>query len=75
MREVEQILTAAVLGTIAFKNGKKRVPAYDKELLKLLKGRNVGETPEGEASSVRIMQEWTNAWEAAEEMANDPFYN
>lgn len=60
-----QLLEASVLGTLAFKNGLKRAPFYDTELNKFFAGRGVGETPEGEASSVAIMKVWTNAWDAA----------
>ena len=38
-----QLLEASVLGTLAFKNGIKRVPALDKELYKFFNGA-IGET-------------------------------
>jgi len=60
-----QIFEASVLGTLAFKNGIKRSPALDKELKKFFVDRKIGETPEGEASSIDIMKAWTNSWDAA----------
>lgn len=60
-----QILQASVLGTQAFNAGIKRAPFYDAELQKMLIDRKIGETPEGEASSVDIMKAWTNSWDAA----------
>lgn len=60
-----QLLEASVLGTLAFKNGLKRAPFYDTELMKFLDGRGVGETPKGEASSIAIMKAWINAWDNA----------
>lgn len=60
-----QILEASVLGTLAFKNGLKRAPYYDVELNKFFAGRNIGETPKGEASSIAIMKAWNNAWDNA----------
>ena len=60
-----QILEASVLGTLAFKYGLKRAPFYDTQLNKFFAGRNVGETPKGEASSIAIMKAWTDAWDNA----------
>lgn len=60
-----QILTASVLGTIAYKEGKLRVPAKDSGLLEMIKGRRVGETPDGEASTIRLMEAWLEAWDNA----------
>jgi hypothetical protein len=60
-----QIAEASVLGTIAFNSGIKRAPFYDVELKKMFVNRKIGETPEGEASSIAIMKAWTNSWDAA----------
>lgn len=60
-----QILEASILGTLAFKNGLKRAPFYDAELKKFFIGREIGETPKGEASSIEIMNAWTKAWDTA----------
>ena len=60
-----QILQASVLGTIAFKSGKKCVPAWDNDLAKMFIGRQVGQTPKGEASTIEILKAWTTAWHNA----------
>jgi len=65
MEAVRQIITAAVLGTQAFTNGARCIPAHDPELMSMLKGRPLGETPAGEASTIRLLEEWANAWHAA----------
>lgn len=63
MKAEQQILTASVLGTIACLNGRKRIPAHDPELMQMLEGRKVGETPEGELSTPRIMELWLENWD------------
>lgn len=65
-----QILQASVLGTIAFKSGKKCVPAHDSELMKMLANRQIGQTPKGHATSIQIMKAWTTAWHNANITAN-----
>jgi hypothetical protein len=50
------IIKAATLGTIAFKNGKKSIPAIDPELLKLI-GQNDCTTD--------LLKAWINSWHAA----------
>jgi hypothetical protein len=60
-----QILQASVLGTLAFKSGKKCIPAHDADLMNMLSGRMIGQTPKGEASNIQIMKAWTNAWHNA----------
>lgn len=52
-----KILKAATLGTIAFKAGKKRIPALDKNLLALFSGE-IG-------SSIILMRAWLDSWDAA----------
>ena len=64
-KKSSQILEASVLGTIAFNNGIKRVPHFDLELSKMFKGRFIGITPKGEASSINIMKAWLQGWDAA----------
>ena len=51
----DKIKKASKLGTKAFKDGKKAVPAHDKELMKLMKGLKVGE-------GTGIMDAWIKAW-------------
>lgn len=60
-----EIFEASVLGTLAFQNGIKRAPALDKHLKKFFIDRKIGETPEGESSSIDIMKAWLNSWDAA----------
>ena len=62
MNAKTQILAAAVLGTAAFKKGIACAPALDDDLRVLLAGRRIGETPVGEASSVKIMSTWIENW-------------
>jgi len=57
MNQETKILKAATLGTIAFKAGKKRIPALDKNLLALFAGE-IG-------SSVVLMKAWITSWDAA----------
>lgn len=64
-------LTAAVLGTQAFKNGKKCVPAQDAEFCALigstseeLRALKVSE-PERRALTIRLLDDWLEAWHAA----------
>jgi len=52
----DKIKKASKLGIKAFKKGKKSVPAYDKELMKLIKELNVGE------GTTEIMGTWSKAW-------------
>jgi hypothetical protein len=67
MNAKTQIFAAAVLGTKAFHNGIKCAPYRDKELMELLKGRMIGQTPEGEATTVKILTTWTENWNMAKE--------
>ena len=60
-----QIARAYTLGVTAFKNGTQRVPHHDAELNKFFIGRDIGETPKGEASSMAIMTTWLRAWDNA----------
>ena len=72
MNAKTQIFQAAILGTAAFNNGIKCAPALDAEFMKMLAGRQIGETPKGEASSVKLMKTWTHNWTLANlaKMAN-----
>lgn len=56
-----QVLTAAVLGTIAFKNNVKCAPCLDKNLLELIKessNKKIG-------SSIPMLESWIEAWHNA----------
>ena len=63
-----QITIAETLGMICHEQGIMRVPAHCKELNNMLKGRQVGKTPKGEASSIEIFKAWTNGWDKAKRM-------
>jgi len=61
----QQLISAEALGSNAFNSGIKRISAMDKELNKMMQGRNVGETPKGEAKSTSIMLSWYRGWDKA----------
>jgi hypothetical protein len=60
-----QITIAETLGMINHEQGMMRVPAHCKELMNMLTGRKVGETPKNEASSIELMDAWTKGWDKA----------
>jgi len=57
-----QIATAAARGAAHFRNGRPCMPALDDGTMQMVKDRLPGHTPDGEASSVDIMDAWINAW-------------
>lgn len=63
MNKQSQLNHAQDLGLQAFQNGITRTPIYDKELMKMLEGRTIGETPEGEATSIQLMNAWFKGWD------------
>lgn len=59
-----QLQTAENLGTLDF--AKEFISASQSaELMKMLEGRKIGETPENEASSIEIMDAWKKGWNTA----------
>ena len=58
-----QLFSAEVLGTLAFKEGRKCVPCLDPEMLKLLEGSKVGE-------GIEPLKRWIRGWTLAN-MAQD----
>lgn len=49
-----------------------RVPAQSKELMNMLTGRKIGLTPEGEPTSISLMDAWIQGWhEARRQMAEE----
>jgi len=75
MKAADQIKYAADFGRAAFLADDKCTPALDARLMEMLSGREVGcmtpcSTPEGEASSVEIMDAWSRAWHR-ENLATD----
>ena len=61
----QQLKDAEALGKKAFHSGMRRICAMDTELEKMMQGRNIGETPEGEAKSTSIMESWCAGWDKA----------
>ena len=55
----QKIFTAAFLGTKAFRDGKDRVPAYDKQLMDLLTITRVGD------GASRILSSWLENYDFA----------
>lgn len=70
-----QIQKAADLGIKAFNDGKPSAPCACTELMNMIGTRQIGETPEGEASSVEIMKAFSNSWITANLAAPIPDYN
>lgn len=54
----QQIFAAEVAGRIAFKEGKKRVPAHDANLMEIISSNQVGE-------SIKPMKAWYKGWDTA----------
>ncbi|WP_173235584.1 hypothetical protein [Legionella antarctica] len=66
MNKIEQqIVTASVLGTKAFKTGIAPTPCYDSDLMAIIKDRFCAETPKGEACTTAILKAWLRAWHLA----------
>ncbi len=61
----KQLVLASYLGTLAFFTGKKASPCLDGDCMAMLTGRDVGVTPEGEASTKDILDVWARAWHSA----------
>jgi hypothetical protein len=60
----EQIAYARKRGHEAFHNGKPHgAPALDGEIMNMLKDRQVGQTPEGEASTIEILTAYSEAYQ------------
>lgn len=56
----EAIATAAVLGTIAFKEGKTATPCHDKNLMELIR-----EYSTEMGAAIPLMKAWSQSWHAA----------
>ena len=61
----QQIFSAGIFGTYAYRHGIKCAPCLDKNLMDMIEGREVGKTPEGEAATVKLMKVWTENWTLA----------
>ena len=55
------IFAASVLGTLAFKEGRKSIPAHDPELLKVIEQHDLKEI----GDCIPILKAWASAWDAA----------
>lgn len=60
-----QITTAETFGMINHEQGIMRVPSQSKELMNMIEGRKVGETPKNEASTNELMNAWIKGWDKA----------
>lgn len=59
-----QITTAETLGTLDFSKGFISV-SQSAEFMNMLKGRNIGQTPKLEASTIELMDAWKKGWNKA----------
>lgn len=57
----EQLELAHNLGRLGYLSGRK-APAQDEAVVALLRGRKVGETPEGQAPTLKILDEWNKGF-------------
>lgn len=62
MTSVDQLNKAKTLGKDSFHAGKQSAPCLSAELMTMLEGREVGNTPANEATSIEIMRSYANAW-------------
>lgn len=60
---------AETYGMINHEQGNNRVPAQSKELMELISGRKIGETPKGEPTTIELMDAWLNGWDKAKRIA------
>ena len=60
-----QITTAENFGMINHEQGSMRVPAQSKELMIMIQGREVSETPTDEATTKELMEAWYKGWDKA----------
>ncbi len=60
MTTQEAIATASVLGTLAFKDGKKAIPAHDKNLMAL-----IGENSTHMGWAIPVLKAWSKSFHAA----------
>ena len=60
-----QITAAETFGMINHEQGVMRAPAQSKELMSMIAGRKIGETPKNTPSSIELMDAWTKGWDKA----------
>jgi hypothetical protein len=61
----KKVAAAQIAGTIAFNEGKKRIPAHDSSVMKLLEGYKPGNKV-----IKRILNAWIKAWDLANLYSN-----
>lgn len=54
----QKLFNVAIIGALAFKNGKPRIPALDKNLRQELEGLKVGQ-------SINLLKTWLQNWDMA----------
>ena len=64
-----QITTAETFGMIDHQQG-INAPCQSKELMRMMDGRQIGETPKGEASSIALLDAWYKGWNEMEQITN-----
>jgi len=60
MTDTQKIKEASELGTKAFNEGRKAIPAWDKELTKLQNGLELGNK-----LNTKLLKAWLKAWHTA----------
>lgn len=64
-----QILIASLAGTAAYNRGESSAPCQDAEFMPrfadMIHGREIGYTPDGQASTIAILKAYGTAWHAA----------
>jgi hypothetical protein len=61
MKTEAAIITAQILGTVAFNKGRSAVPAHDPELLKVIEKHEIKEM----GACIPILKAWLASWHAA----------
>ena len=64
----QQLMMAHTYGMEDYESGIMAAPAQSTKLMKMLTGRQIGQTPKGEASSKQLMTAWTDGWYRAKKM-------
>jgi len=60
MKNTQKIQKASELGTKAFNEGRKSIPAWDNDLRDLQKS-----LPMGDVLTIKLLQAWIRAWHSA----------
>jgi hypothetical protein len=65
MTIASQLKQAYTFGLIAHEQDKMRAACQSKELMQMFEGRKIGKTPKGEASSLKLIDEFYKGWDYA----------